>query len=188
MKVLLVDNYDSFTYNLKQLLDELTVDVDVIRNDQIDFKTLEQYNGIILSPGPGVPERAGDLKKVIQETIQTKPILGICLGMQAIGEVLGCELALMDRPIHGRATKVTHSNNEIFEGLPAELNVGRYHSWIINKETLNDRLEIISTDDQARIMGIKAREYPTYGLQFHPESLLTEYGKEMISNFINQMK
>lgn len=188
MKILLIDNYDSFTYNLKQLLSNHQVETDVVRNDQIDFESLSTYDGIVLSPGPGVPSRAGLLKSLIEHSKNTQPILGICLGMQAIGEVYGAKLKLMERPIHGSATVLEHYGDDIFKGVPVQFKAGRYHSWIIDKNSLTNDLEVISEDEDGLIMAIKSKNEPVYGLQFHPESVLTDHGSQIIFNFLNQIK
>lgn len=186
MKVLLIDNYDSFTYNLKQILKELGMNPDVVRNDQINMEELSGYDAILLSPGPGVPDTAGDLKKAIYKAYSKVPILGICLGMQAIGEVFDAHLRLMDEPLHGMATPIFHSNHPLFEGIPTPFTVGRYHSWVIDENKPGDQLEIISKDENDQIMGVKLKNYPVYGLQFHPESIMTKHGKTMIYNFFKE--
>ena len=188
MKILLIDNYDSFTHNLKQILSKFNLEVEVSRNDQIDLSKLDIYDGFVLSPGPGVPDNAGDLKRIIHQCYKSKPILGICLGMQAIAEVLDCRLKLMDDPIHGRSTEITHFNAPLFLGVPEKFQAGRYHSWVIDERSINNSLRVISKDDQQRIMGIKVQGYPVYGLQFHPQSIMTEHGELMVSNFLNQIK
>ena len=188
MKILLVDNYDSFTYNLKHLFTKNGIAVEVRRNDNIDFGILDDYQAIVLSPGPSIPENAGDLKKLIRQTISTKPILGICLGMQAIGEILGSPLQLMAAPIHGKSTSISHNNDPLFDEVPVNFKAGRYHSWIINSDKKNEHFKVISVDKQNRIMAIKHNDKPVYGLQFHPESILTPEGDQIIQNFIKIFK
>ena len=188
MKILLVDNYDSFTYNLFQLLKAEKADVDVVRNDQIDFDSLMKYDAFVLSPGPGVPDDAGDLKKLIQYVLPTKPILGICLGMQAIGEVSGSRLKLLKNPIHGKATEMTHKGGELFDQIPLTFRAGRYHSWALEQDETNPRIQVLSTDNEGEIMAIQLKGQPVYGLQFHPESILTQYGGQLIANFLKHVQ
>lgn len=188
MKILLIDNYDSFTYNIKQMLENLGAVVDVFRNNQIDYDQIDTYDGMVLSPGPGVPDHAGDLKNIIRKRYKTKPILGICLGMQAIGEVFSCRLKQMEHPLHGHATSISHTQGNLFRAIPETFTVGRYHSWVIDQETLSDPLVLTAVDQEGQIMGIQLTDYQTYGVQFHPESIMTEYGQEIMSNFLNQIK
>jgi len=186
MKVLLVDNYDSFVYNLYQYLIECNCEVTVERNDEINENRINSFDAIVLSPGPGVPENAGLMKQIIKK-YKHKPMLGVCLGMQAIGEVFGGELELLDKPLHGFSTEIEHYNNEIFNKIPNQFNVGRYHSWVVNEASLNNQFEIISKDKSNLLMGIKHKKYPMYGLQFHPESVLTDSGRQIIINFLKQV-
>ena len=188
MKVLLIDNYDSFTHNLKQVLEQCNASVEVVRNDAIVLEELDKYDGLVLSPGPGIPATAGDLKKVIEVAYAKLPILGICLGMQAIGEVFNASLRLLSEPLHGIATEVEHFGHAFFQGISSRFTVGRYHSWVVDETTINSNLEIISRDDENRVMGIKVKDYPVFGLQFHPESIMTEDGEQMITNFLTQIK
>ena len=186
MKILLIDNYDSFVHNLKQILINLNVKVDVVRNDQVSFSTIEDYQGIVFSPGPGIPENAGEMKKIIQQFYTTKPMFGVCLGMQAIAEVFQSKLRLLDKPLHGHATPIQHFKEKIFNGIPEEFIVGRYHSWVVDENEVSDQLAVIATDSD-QIMAIKAVGFPVYGVQFHPESIMTDHGQILINNFLNQI-
>ena len=186
MRVLVLDNYDSFTYNLVQYIEEiLQKDIDVVRNDQIAVGEVDPYDVIVLSPGPGLPSDAGIMPELIRAYSGKKPILGVCLGHQAIGEVLGAELMNLTRVFHGIETPIhfTTVESAVFDGLPGTIRVGRYHSWVIKRGTLPPELEVIAVDDQGEIMAIQHREYPIIGLQFHPESIMTNEGKEILSNF-----
>ena len=187
MKILLIDNYDSFVYNLYQYFDEAGCDVTVERNDKVILNNVDSYDALILSPGPGVPSNTGMLKDII-EKFKTKPMLGICLGMQAIGEVFDGHLDLLDKPLHGFSTEIEHYSHSIFESIPKLFNVGRYHSWVVNEGSLNNHLEILSRDKDGQLMGVKHQNYPIYGFQFHPESVLTDEGRQLITNFLNEVK
>ena len=187
-KVLILDNYDSFTYNLVHYVEENpNYEVDVYRNDEITLKEIDQYNTIILSPGPGLPKDAGILKELIKTYASTKKILGVCLGMQAIGEVFGGTLINLDNVFHGMATPiiVLDKDDLIFKNLPNTFCVGRYHSWIIANKKFPAELNITSVDENRQIMSLKHKVFNLYGVQFHPESILTEHGKKIISNFLN---
>ncbi len=186
-KIVVIDNYDSFTYNLVHLIKELTGNpVDVFRNDQIELDALDQFDTIILSPGPGIPEEAGRLKEIIMRFAPSKKILGVCLGQQAIGEVFGSQLKNLEEVFHGVETPMTQTDIScaLFEGIDKTFPAGRYHSWVIDKDTLSDELEITCIDEYDEIMGIKHKEYKVYAIQFHPESILTPDGETMMSNFI----
>jgi len=188
-KILVIDNYDSFTYNLVHLIQELVEDkivVDVVRNDQIELSEIDAYDVLILSPGPGIPDEAGKLKEIIQEYAPKKKILGVCLGQQAIGEVFGSQLKNLDEVFHGVETPMMLTDNscKLFEGISPTFQAGRYHSWVIDKSTLSDSLEITCTDEYNEIMGIKHKDYDVYAIQFHPESVLTPDGEKMMSNFL----
>lgn len=187
MKILIFDNYDSFTYNLVHLVKELGyTDVDVYRNDKISLEDIARYDKIILSPGPGIPSESGLLLPLIKEYAGKKPILGVCLGHQAIGETFGAKLTNLEDVYHGVATRVKIIKpHYIFDGLNPEIEVGRYHSWIVNSQDLPDCLEITATDKNGQIMALKHKEYDIHGVQFHPESVLTPMGKEIIRNFLN---
>jgi anthranilate synthase/aminodeoxychorismate synthase-like glutamine amidotransferase len=187
MKILLIDNYDSFVYNLYQYFDEAGCDVIVERNDKVDLDKVDSYDALILSPGPGIPKDAGLLKEIITR-FKTKPMLGICLGMQAIGEVFDGQLDLLEKPLHGFSKEIEHYNNPIFNEVPKLYTVGRYHSWVVNENSLNSKFEILSRDKDGQLMGIKHQNYPMYGFQFHPESVLTNNGRQLIKNFLKEVK
>jgi anthranilate synthase component 2 len=187
MKIVVIDNYDSFTYNLVHAIKKITsLPVDVFRNDEIALSDLEKYDKIVLSPGPGIPEEAGLLLDIIKEFGPKKSMLGVCLGHQAIGEAFGGKLHNMNKVLHGVATPVTLTANksELFEGLPATFEVGRYHSWIVEKENLPDCFEITSYDEEGLIMSMQHKEYDVQGVQFHPESVLTPLGEEILKNWL----
>ncbi len=188
MKTVVIDNYDSFTYNLVQIIEKITGEkTDVFRNDEIAPEELEKYDKIILSPGPGIPDEAGILKDVIKKYAPSKSIFGVCLGEQAIGETFGAKLENMDEVYHGVATKMkVISDDPVFEGLPREFDAGRYHSWIVSKENLPGELEITCEDEQGRIMALKHKKYDVWGVQFHPESVLTPEGYKIIENFLKK--
>jgi anthranilate synthase component 2 len=185
MKILVIDNYDSFTYNLVHYLEDLDCEVTVYRNDEFDIDEIAHFDKILLSPGPGIPDEAGLLKKVIQKYGPTKSIFGVCLGQQAIGEVYGGTLANLDKVYHGIATNVkTVVDDELlFEGLGNEFEVGRYHSWVVNTN-LPDVLEATSFDENGQVMSLRHRTYDVRGVQFHPESVLTPNGKKMLENWV----
>lgn len=201
MRLLIIDNYDSFTYNLSHLVKELGAEVTVIRNDQFNLNELEEYDKIILSPGPGIPSEAGLLCDVIRAYAGKKPILGVCLGHQAIGEVFGAQLENLSEVFHGVATPCHIKSSpvrsdvvedlqspipldEIFAGLPPEITVGRYHSWVVSKNNFPDCLEITAVSDEGQIMALRHRTYDIHGIQFHPESVLTPNGIDIIKNFV----
>lgn len=187
MKVVLIDNYDSFTYNLYHLLRELKVDVTVYRNDQFDLKDLASFDKIMLSPGPGIPTEAGLLMQVIKEYAGKKPILGICLGEQAIGESFGGTLVNLSDVFHGVQTPAhIVSDDYIFEGLSKDILVGRYHSWVVDADSMPACLEITATSDEGQVMALRHKDLDIRGIQFHPESVLTPDGKRMIQNWVNQ--
>ncbi|OHW63213.1 aminodeoxychorismate synthase component 2 [Andreesenia angusta] len=184
--IVLIDNYDSFTYNLYQYLIEFEDDVRIYRNDKIDVKELEALkpDKIVISPGPGRPEEAGNTLDIIDYFKDKLPILGICLGHQSMGQVYGAEIVRAGEIVHGKTALVKTKANPLFKGLPESFKVMRYHSLIIDRETLSDEFDIIAETEDGLIMGIAHKRYPIYGLQFHPESILTEHGKEMIANFV----
>ena len=188
MRILVLDNYDSFTYNLVHIIRELGYgeNMDVIRNDKIALDDVEQYDKILLSPGPGIPSEAGIMLDLIQRFGPEKSILGICLGHQGIGEVYGASLYNMKEVLHGVGTNVYISSPDdyLFDGIPAEFMVCRYHSWALDGSTVNGRLVINSKDDEGIVMGLSHIEYDVRGLQFHPESILTENGKRLIKNWL----
>ena len=185
MKIAIIDNYDSFTYNLSHLVKELGVEVTVLRNDQFDLSELLPFDKIILSPGPGIPSEAGLLCSVITTYAGQKPILGVCLGDQAIGEVFGARLENLSDVFHGVATPChILSDDPIFQSLESTITVGRYHSWVVSKEGMPSCLEITAESDEGQIMALRHRDYEIHGIQFHPESILTPQGKTIIKNFI----
>lgn len=185
MKIVIIDNYDSFTYNLAHLVLELGAEVTVLRNDQFEMSELEPFSKIILSPGPGIPSEAGLLLDVIRAYAGRKPILGVCLGHQAIGEVFGAKLVNLDDVYHGVATEGTQfGNDEIFSGLPNRITMGRYHSWVVARDGFPDCLEVTAESDDKQIMALRHREYNIRGIQFHPESVLTPDGRKMLQNWL----
>jgi anthranilate synthase component 2 len=187
MKILVLDNYDSFTYNLVYILRELNDQVDIYRNDKIALEDVGKYDKILLSPGPGIPSEAGILQDVVREYGASKSILGICLGHQGIGEVYGAALENMTDVLHGISDTafVTDSSERIFRGLPSEIKVGRYHSWTVMPDTFPSDLQITALDEKGRVMGLSHKTYDVKGLQFHPESVLTEHGREMLQNWLH---
>lgn len=188
MKILLIDNYDSFTYNLVHLIEQFDgVEVAVHRNDEFTPENALQYDKILLSPGPGLPGEAGILKQVIRETAGKRSILGVCLGMQAIGEVFGATLFNLHKVRHGIATTTSISDPSeiLFKGLPSRLKTGSYHSWMVSKENLPASIRITSEDEAGHIMSLRHEKFDVCGVQFHPESVLTEFGKEIMWNWIS---
>lgn len=186
LRILVVDNYDSFTFNLVHLLHECGHEATVWRNDKFELDDVAAFDKILLSPGPGIPEEAGLLLDVIRRYGESKSILGICLGLQAIAEAYGGTLYNLPKPVHGVATtmSVTDGDEAVFAGLPASFAVGRYHSWAVAKEGLPPALKITATDADGVIMGLTHERLDVRGLQFHPESVMTEHGKEMIANWL----
>jgi anthranilate synthase component 2 len=186
MRIVVIDNYDSFTYNLVHLVTTLGADVDVKRNDQFTLNDLEKYDRIILSPGPGIPSEAGLLLEVIKKYAGYKPILGVCLGHQAIGEVFGARLENLSEVFHGVATPITvNADDYIFKGLDRRIDVGRYHSWVVSGDDFPDCLEVIAESDDGHIMALRHRDYDIRGIQFHPESVLTLEGSRIIKNWLS---
>ena len=186
MKIVIIDNYDSFTYNLSHLVKELGAEVVVLRNDQFSLDDLKVYDKIILSPGPGIPSEAGLLLDVIRTYAGQKPMLGVCLGHQAIGEVFGGRLENLSDVFHGVATPChIVADDPIFNGLDRDITVGRYHSWVVATDGLPACLEVTATSPEGQIMALRHRDYNIHGIQFHPESVLTPEGKIMIKNFID---
>ncbi len=184
-KILVIDNYDSFTYNLVHYLEDLDCQVDVKRNDQLELAEIEEYQNIVLSPGPGIPEEAGLLKDIIKTYAPTKRIFGVCLGQQAIGEVFGGKLINLDEVYHGIATTISIIEDDVlFQGLPEEIEVGRYHSWVVDPE-LPESLVATSVDKNGQLMSLRHREYDVSAVQFHPESVLTPHGKQILQNWLN---
>lgn len=191
MKILIFDNYDSFTYNLVHVVEKIIHGkVDVYRNDKIPLEKIREYDKIILSPGPGIPVESGLLLPLIKEYSASKSILGVCLGQQAIGEAFGGSLINLSTVYHGVATKIkikehrTKSANDVFNSLPSEVEVGRYHSWIVSSENFPDELEITAEDENGYIMGLRHKNYDVQGVQFHPESVLTPMGEKMMYNWL----
>ncbi len=186
IKIIIIDNYDSFTYNLSHLLKELGADVTVVRNDKFRIEDLEQYDKIVLSPGPGIPSEAGLMPDAIKAYAGRKPILGICLGHQAIGEAFGAKLLNIGNVVHGVATPAhLTAQDYLIEGLSKEIEVGRYHSWVVSDTDLPECLEVTSRSDDGYIMSLRHREYDIRGIQFHPESVLTQNGMDIINNWLN---
>ena len=185
-KIVIIDNYDSFTYNLSHLIKETGADVTEIRNDKFTLNQLERFDKIVLSPGPGIPSEAGLLLDVIKTYKGRKPILGVCLGHQAIGEVFGGTLENLSDVFHGVATEGTQfSNDYIFDSLPKRSTMGRYHSWGVSRENFPTCLEVTAVSDEGQIMALKHKNYDIHGIQFHPESVLTPEGKTILRNFID---
>ena len=192
MKIVIIDNYDSFTYNLAHLIKELGAEVTVYRNDEPEVQALidnadnVEFDKIVLSPGPGIPSEAGLLLDVIRTFAGKKPMLGVCLGHQAIGEVFGGQLTNLSDVFHGVATEGTQFGNDpIFAGLPKRIVMGRYHSWVVSKDGFPSCLEITAESDEGQVMALRHKEYDIHGIQFHPESVLTTEGKTMIGNWLN---
>ncbi len=187
MKLLLIDNYDSFTYNLVHYFEAILQDkVTVLRNDDAQLRNLDCFDVLVFSPGPGLPDEAGKMKAIIKAHYRQKPMLGICLGMQAIAECFGAQLSNLSTVVHGRASwaKTLDSSCQLFAGVPSPFLAGRYHSWVVNKETLPDELQLTSITETGEIMSIRHKKYPILGVQFHPESVLTPNGYQMLENFI----
>lgn len=191
MKILVLDNYDSFTYNLVHYLDEITGSLpDVYRNDQISVEQIKEYDLLVLSPGPGIPDEAGILKEAIKACAGEVPIFGVCLGLQAMVEVFGGSLINLDKVYHGISTTmyVTQEDTRTFKGLPSEFEAARYHSWVADKSDFPQELEVTCTDSNGQVMAIRHRVHNLEAVQFHPESVLTPEGKQMLANFIEAAK
>lgn len=186
MKVLIIDNYDSFTYNLVHLVQYiLQQDVDVVRNDQLNMDNIQSYDKILLSPGPGVPDEAGMMKEVIKRFAPVKSIFGVCLGMQAIAEVFGGKLKNLDEVYHGVSSEITLiAKNSLFNNISERFPAARYHSWIVDNEEIPPCLEILAVDSKENIMALSHKSYNVKGVQFHPESILTEVGEQIIRNWL----
>lgn len=185
--ILLIDNYDSFTYNLYQYLSELGAEVSVARNDRITLEEIRRKKpeAIVISPGPKTPAEAGISESVIKEFYKSVPILGVCLGHQAIGEVFGGRIVKAPIPMHGKISQVLHNGRSIFASLPIPFPATRYHSLIVDREDFPGQLDVISWTEDNIVMGLKHRDYPTVGVQFHPESVMTENGKTLLHNFLD---
>ena len=189
MKILVFDNYDSFTYNLVHLVENIIhLKVYVYRNDQIPLEKVKGYDKIILSPGPGIPSEAGLLLPLIREYASSKSILGVCLGHQAIGEAFGGQLINLSKVYHGVATtcRIINGSSKLFDGLPKEIEIGRYHSWIVSKEKFPDVLEITAEDENGYIMGMQHKKFDVQAVQFHPESVLTPKGEAILKNWLTK--
>jgi len=187
MKVLVVDNYDSFTYNLVQYFGELGADIVVKRNDELSIEEAKQSGAdrICISPGPGRPENAGISETIIREFANKSPILGVCLGHQCIAQVFGGEVVRATRLMHGKTSSVRHNNRGLFQNLAQPLEATRYHSLIVQREGLPAELEITAQTEEGEIMGLQHKQFPVHGVQFHPESILTSEGKKLLANFLN---
>ncbi|MFK7951262.1 MAG: aminodeoxychorismate/anthranilate synthase component II [Ekhidna sp.] len=188
MKTIVIDNYDSFTYNLVHILRELGLndDLRIVRNDQFELDEIEEYQNILLSPGPGLPENAGLMPKLIERFAPSKKILGVCLGHQGIGEAFGSKLLNLPQVYHGMVTPIElQKEDQIFEGLPNVFNVCRYHSWVIDKTSISDQLEVTSVAENGNVMSVKHKKHNVRGVQFHPESIMTEHGKKLIENWLS---
>ena len=185
-QLVIIDNYDSFTFNLVHYFEGLGCAVTVFRNDQFDLEDLQDFDAIILSPGPGLPKDAGLTMQVLHHYANTKKILGICLGHQAIGEYFGAQLENLAQVVHGQSSEITvlDANETIYHNLSLPISVGRYHSWAISKQDFPDCLEITAEDQEGCIQSIKHKSLPIYGLQFHPESILTPHGKAILANWL----
>ena len=187
-KIIVIDNYDSFTYNLVHYLEDLNCEVTVYRNDEFDIEELQKFDKILLSPGPGIPDEAGLLKEVIKVYSATKSILGVCLGQQAIAEVFGGSLINLEKVYHGVATniKIQVQDEPLFKDLESEIEIGRYHSWVVNQTDFPEVLEITSLDENGQIMSLRHRTFDVRAVQFHPESILTPHGKKILENWVVQ--
>ena len=185
-KIVVIDNYDSFTYNLVHYLEDLDCEVTVFRNDEFEISELETFDKIVLSPGPGIPDEAGLLKEVIKTYAPTKSILGVCLGQQAIGEVFGGSIINLEKVYHGIATniKILVDDEPLFKDMGNQLEVGRYHSWVVNTDDFPETLEITSIDENNQIMSLRHKTFDVKGVQFHPESVLTPNGKKILENWL----
>lgn len=188
MKILIIDNYDSFTYNLVQIIRKITNEEPVVkRNDCFAMKDVEAFSKIVLSPGPGIPREAGNIIPLIDQFASSKSILGICLGHQAIGEAFGASLKKLENVFHGVKTPISIcNNNTVFRNIESVIDVGRYHSWVVDPENLPADLEVLAYDSDDNIMALKHRKHNVLGLQFHPESILTPQGEQIIYNWIHQ--
>ncbi len=184
--ILVIDNYDSFTYNLVQYLGELGAKLEVVRNDAVDAAAIAALRPerIVISPGPGTPDDAGVTLEVIRQLSATTPILGVCLGHQAIGQAFGATVSRAQRQMHGKTSAIEHDGRGVFRGLPSPFSATRYHSLVVLSETVPPDLEISARSDDGEVMGLRHRERPVEGVQFHPESILTEHGKTLLQNFL----
>lgn len=185
-KILVIDNYDSFVYNLVHYLEALNCDVIVRRNDQFNMDEISSFDKLLLSPGPGIPNEAGQLMEIIKVYASSIPILGVCLGQQAIAEVFGANIENLKQVYHGISSEATIlvDNESLFKGLPKNIEIGRYHSWVVSRNNFPESLEITSVDENGFIMSLRHKKYDLRGIQFHPESILTPMGKRIIKNWI----
>lgn len=191
MKILILDNYDSFTYNLVHMVEDITNKMpDVYRNDEISIEEVGEYDLIMLSPGPGIPDEAGILKEVIKTYAGKKPIFGVCLGLQAITEVFGGNIINLDEVFHGVATEMEVVSNDaiIFKDIPTKFDAARYHSWLASDENFPEELKVTARDEDGGIQAIEHKKYSISAVQFHPESILTEVGEQIVRNFINSVE
>jgi anthranilate synthase component II len=188
--ILMIDNYDSFTYNLFQYLSQIGADVKVVRNDSVELSELDTWNidGIVISPGPGVPETAGISVSVIKHYSGKLPILGVCLGHQSIGYAFGGKVVPAKRLMHGKTSTITADGKSIFQGINKPFQAMRYHSLVVSRDGLPDCLEITAESEDSEIMGLRHRSHPTEGIQFHPESIMTPVGKRLLRNFVKQLE
>ena len=186
--LLLLDNYDSFTYNIYQLLAELGAEIEVVRNDAASVAELasRQYTGVVISPGPGEPKDAGVTEDLIREMKGVVPILGVCLGHQAIGEVFGGKIVRAPKIVHGKTSRIRHDGQGIYKGLPQPFEVGRYHSLIVDRKTIPDCLAVTAETEDGVVMGVRHKEYDVEGVQFHPESILTPEGRTLLENYLRK--
>ncbi len=187
--ILVIDNYDSFTYNLVQLMGELGADLEVVRNDQLSLDDVRRMNPdqIVISPGPGTPDDSGISLDILRELGPTIPVLGVCLGHQCIGQVYGGVVRRAERLMHGKTSMVYHQNSPLFAGMPNPFEATRYHSLLVEEVSLPDCLTVTAVADTGEIMGLQHREYPVMGVQFHPESILTVHGTQMLKNFMEMV-
>lgn len=188
MRLLVLDNYDSFTYNLVHQIEKVSsIPFDVVKNDQISLEEVNKYEKILLSPGPGLPSSAGIMPELLRSYHRQKSIFGVCLGLQAIGETFGCSLKNLETVFHGIATPITILNEDpLFLGCPQKFKVGRYHSWVIDEKTLGNDLEVTAVDENKLVMAARHKTYDVMGVQFHPESILSEFGERIISNWLHK--
>lgn len=187
-KLVIIDNYDSFTYNLAHYFEDLDCHVTIYRNDAFELEEIEDFEFIVISPGPGIPDEAGLTKKVIQKYDKSKKILGVCLGLQAIAEVFGGKLMNLNQVFHGVSSiiKIIEPSHFLFQNIPNVIEVGRYHSWVMDGQQIPDCIQILAQDDDGCIMAIQHKELDICGVQFHPESILTPFGKQMLENWLKR--
>lgn len=189
-KILIIDNYDSFTFNLYHYLEEMNDGgVEVMRNDEIDFNRIDEFDAFVISPGPGLPSNTGDLMRFLNEYSKTKRILGICLGLQAIAEHFGMQLNNLDEVVHGQShqIKILKKSDILFQNLPSSFKVGRYHSWVVKESSVTTDFEVTSKTSTGHIMSISHKQLPIHAVQFHPESVLTEHGKLLLGNWVKSI-